>query len=178
MNSQTRDAQDNIPHDSIQEHSQYLRSKDYYRNHIFIPNCLIDKFGADFFSVFMWYYGKRELTHNQQKTYVKKGILEKFTYTEDEALNILQSKTPQIMENGDKECQWCKCSTFVLNEHHYPIKKSKGGQKTVSICASCHYEFHYLIDTFKFRLKKEYEDILISFENERLRLIDLAPEVV
>lgn len=39
-------------------------------------------------------------------------------------------------------CEWCNCGCNVLNEHHYPVPKSKGGTKTVKICPNCHYEFH------------------------------------
>lgn len=45
---------------------------------------------------------------------------------------------------GDK-CEWCGNKTFALQEHHYPIPKSKGGTKTVSICPNCHYEYHLIL---------------------------------
>ena len=32
----------------------------------------------------------------------------------------------------------------LLHEHHYPITKNNGGTQTVGICATCHYEFHYM----------------------------------
>lgn len=43
-------------------------------------------------------------------------------------------------------CEWCGASTFALQEHHFPIPKCKGGNKTVRICPNCHYEYHALLE--------------------------------
>ena len=43
---------------------------------------------------------------------------------------------------GNRQCQWCGVKTLYLQEHHYPVLKSKGGKDIVSICANCHSEFH------------------------------------
>lgn len=57
--------------------------------------------------------------------------------------------TPQkakeiVLENKNKggTCDWCGCRTFALQEHHFPIPKSKGGKDIVKICPNCHYEYH------------------------------------
>lgn len=48
----------------------------------------------------------------------------------------------KVKANPKYICEWCNCGCNVLNEHHYPVPKSKGGTKTVKICPNCHYEFH------------------------------------
>ena len=45
---------------------------------------------------------------------------------------------------GSVKCAWCGTHTAILHDHHYPVKRSDGGTKTVSICPNCHTEFHYL----------------------------------
>lgn len=59
---------------------------------------------------------------------------------------ISAEEIKEIVINGKKNpkyvCEWCGCGCNVLNEHHYPIPKSKGGKKIVKICPNCHYEFH------------------------------------
>ena len=46
--------------------------------------------------------------------------------------------------NPKFKCEWCGCGCNVINEHHYPIPKSKGGTDIVKICPNCHSEFHSL----------------------------------
>lgn len=41
-------------------------------------------------------------------------------------------------------CEWCKTKTNAIQEHHYPIPKSKGGKEIVKICPNCHYEYHLI----------------------------------
>ena len=55
---------------------------------------------------------------------------------------------------GDTVCEWCNCKTVVLHKHHYPIPKSEGGTKTVSICPNCHHEFHYFSKPIKLNISK------------------------
>lgn len=43
-----------------------------------------------------------------------------------------------------KVCKWCGGKSIVLQKHHYPIPRAKGGTETVSVCPNCHYGFHYL----------------------------------
>ena len=43
-----------------------------------------------------------------------------------------------------KVCNWCGGKSIVLQKHHYPIPRAKGGTEIVSICPNCHYGFHYL----------------------------------
>lgn len=48
---------------------------------------------------------------------------------------------------GNKICEWCGIKTFVLCEHHFPIPKRDGGNKTVNICPNCHNNFHFIEST-------------------------------
>lgn len=59
-----------------------------------------------------------------------------FTYEEIKEIVIKEK------ENAKFLCEWCGCKCNILNEHHYPIPKSKGGTETVKICPNCHTEFH------------------------------------
>lgn len=43
-----------------------------------------------------------------------------------------------------KVCEWCGGKSIVLQKHHYPVPKAKGGTETVNVCPNCHYGFHYL----------------------------------
>lgn len=62
---------------------------------------------------------------------------------------LLKSKNMSGLGFGNLVCEWCKVKTTVLNNHHYPILKSKGGTETISICSNCHNEFHYYTNTIK-----------------------------
>lgn len=50
----------------------------------------------------------------------------------------------EIVNNTDKEhtCEWCGNKTSILHKHHFPIPKRQGGKEIVSICPTCHFEFH------------------------------------
>lgn len=55
---------------------------------------------------------------------------------------VLRSKHLDGYGIGNNICDWCGIKTIVLHEHHFPIPKKDGGEKTVGICPNCHYEFH------------------------------------
>lgn len=74
------------------------------------------------------------------KTLSEKGFLTKETISD---YKILKQMTID-RTNGNKVCEWCKCTTTSLHNHHYPKPKSQGGKKTVSICPNCHQHFHDL----------------------------------
>jgi hypothetical protein len=86
-------------------------------------------------------------------------ILEKFEYAErlfhnpEDISRLLKKKEPKkvITHNviNEKKCNWCLGGTYILHDHHYPISKENGGLDTVSICASCHAEYHYLERSFQ-----------------------------
>lgn len=48
-------------------------------------------------------------------------------------------------------CEWCGAIAVVMHDHHYPIKASRGGKEVVSICPSCHADYHALIDSRIFK---------------------------
>lgn len=56
----------------------------------------------------------------------------------------LEAKNMQGKGIGSNTCTWCKCKTYILHAHHFPIRKEAGGNVTVDICPSCHQEFHFL----------------------------------
>ena len=49
-----------------------------------------------------------------------------------------------LNKNKGQTCQWCGIKTNAIQEHHYPIPKSKGGKEIVKICPNCHYEYHLI----------------------------------
>lgn len=58
----------------------------------------------------------------------------------EEAKNLVLKRKGQ----GNR-CEWCGNKTYALQEHHFPIPKSKGGKETVLICPNCHYEYHAIL---------------------------------
>ena len=69
----------------------------------------------------------------------KLGLIDTITSSE-------QAKEQVLFRKGQGgECEWCGIKTFALQEHHYPVPRSKGGTKTVTICPNCHSEYHAII---------------------------------
>ena len=69
---------------------------------------------------------------------VNKGLIEKVEINHEEIVEKLKSNSiekPYI-------CEWCGENVATVDEHHYPIPKSKGGTEVVRICPNCHYTFH------------------------------------
>lgn len=62
----------------------------------------------------------------------------------EEIKHLLSGKTPQKIDGASSVCEWCKGTTFAIQEHHYPASKAQGGSQVVLICANCHYEFHQI----------------------------------
>ena len=72
------------------------------------------------------------------KNLEKKGWVERENIDPEEVVSKLKNNTiekPYI-------CEWCGNKVAVIDEHHYPVPKSKGGTKVVRICPNCHYTFH------------------------------------
>lgn len=70
---------------------------------------------------------------------VKSGYLKEIEYSPSIIKHIIIKGEEKL-----NKCEWCGENSVVLQEHHYPIPKSKGGTETVNICPNCHYGFHYL----------------------------------
>lgn len=68
------------------------------------------------------------------------GLLPKENMSADEVKQALIEK-----KNYNFICEWCNEKVPVLQLHHYPIPKSKGGTETVKICPNCHYGFHSMV---------------------------------
>lgn len=110
-----------------------------------------------------------DLNINDVKILIETGIAYYHIFSQDEVVDILKKKTPQelhFLRSYFVTCQWCKCSTIQLHGHHYPVARSKGGKKTVSICPNCHAEFHRLSDTNVFKIKKEYIELIENLQNQ------------
>ena len=84
----------------------------------------------------------------------EKGFLiEKNIPTDKEIFNVLNKV------NSDNGCTFCGYTGIAIDDHHYPIRRKDGGKKTISLCANCHREFHYLSDHSRdFLLSKEVEN--------------------
>ncbi len=67
------------------------------------------------------------------------GLLNKKIMSPEDVKEIVLTKKKMFV------CEWCNCKTLVLEEHHYPISKSDGGEKTVNICPNCHRAYHSII---------------------------------
>jgi hypothetical protein len=85
---------------------------------------------------------------------LKKELIEEFFLTDSQVVEFLKLKSPQYFQISEKICEWCSCVTCLLQNHHHPIKKSEGGEFCIKICANCHYEFHYLVDSARYRMKE------------------------
>lgn len=81
------------------------------------------------------------------KSLLEKGLLCMIA-NHEQAKNLVINRKGQ----GTK-CEWCGYKTFALQEHHYPIPKSKGGTQTVLICPNCHCEYHLILNS-KVKLKQ------------------------
>ena len=79
----------------------------------------------------------RKLAHGFEK-------LKELGYISDSKISYEEIKEIVLKEKETAKyiCEWCGCKCNILNEHHYPIPKSKGGTETVKICPNCHSEFH------------------------------------
>lgn len=113
---------------------------------IFIPYELGQKYGWESAALASGFFYDRNCLSKSQINYLKrKGlIVKKSPLFADEIREILIKKTPQSI--GNKTCEWCTGKTFILHQHHYPLGKKQKGKTTVSICANCHAEFHYLME--------------------------------
>lgn len=85
----------------------------------------------------------------EKYNFITKGI--------ENILQIIKTKNHKNLGIGDRECEWCKINTYVLHEHHYPIKKKDGGTEIVKICPNCHHEFHYLENVIKVKNIQDVE---------------------
>lgn len=106
------------------------------------------------------YYPGNSIPLKLWKIFEKKGLAEKFSYSEDQIIQIIKSKSPQNLPGSNKCCEWCNCTTHALHKHHYPLKKCHGGQFVVNICPNCHYEYHFLADV-KYRIKPMCQSVVV-----------------
>ena len=83
---------------------------------------------------------------------------------------VVHGKRPQYWQNpGAQKCQWCKGTTAVLHEHHYPIRNVDGGIDTVSICPNCHAEYHSIESSREYKLNTENAYLMDKAQVEEWR---------
>ena len=121
--------------------------------------------------LFAFFVGDYELLNskNSIKSLVKKGLLVRKTISPEEAVSILKNKSPSTFNTAftTKNCEWCNSTTFILQQHHYPIKKKDNGKKIVNICPNCHSDFHHLVDYGSISIR---EDIIPYLKQSKLHL--------
>ena len=69
---------------------------------------------------------------------IKKGYIKK---TEKVTAEAAKAWVIDHRFKGFK-CEWCGQPCMVLQKHHFPVSRSRGGKKTVDICPNCHYTYH------------------------------------
>ena len=130
---------------------------EYHRYRTDIPNSIFEmRLPPQKFSILIkHFYEGNNISIKDWKYFESKGMAEKFQYSEKEILWRMKVKTPQKLAGSRKNCDWCNAETLILHSHHYPVRKCDGGKETVSICANCHSEYHFLSDV-KYRFKNEF----------------------
>lgn len=127
------------------------------------------------FTLASFYAGLSQVQRSDWKKLYELGFADSFKIDEEQAVSVLCSKNPQNVSDinniDTKTCEWCKCSTYLLNEHHYPKRKKDKGNQVILICSNCHMEFHYLVDNSHYSLKKHIEDEFIDSLNEMRKSI-------
>ena len=113
---------------------------------------------------------KRNAIARSIRRLVQSGLLTSHWLTDEESADHCKTKDPAILGVGHLRCEWCESITIAINKHHYPIRDRDGGADTVSICASCHSEFHYLSETIFYRPS---DKLLELFEVDPLSLEDV-----
>lgn len=114
---------------------------------VWIPKEIWNKYKNQIAILACAYYEYPKLLTETEIRYLKENnILIKRKYDAEKIKKVLCDKQPQG-GIGTETCNWCKCTTIILHEHHYPIPKKDGGTETVKICPNCHYEFHYFMDS-------------------------------
>lgn len=100
------------------------------------------------------------------------GALMQFGYSPEEIARRLKNKHPQKLVSGARHCEWCGCTTLRLQNHHYPISAKNNGVDTVSICANCHDEYHYLRDNDFYSPTRKLIELLECYPLESKEIIE------
>lgn len=111
---------------------------------LFIPKKMVAMYGKLSLFLGMIIIGDKCVSKSQVRS-VKKIFKEKLK-PEDIKRIVLTRKSKKI-------CDWCKSPCYILEEHHYPTKRSLGGKDIVSICGKCHSDYHY-IENLKININK------------------------
>ncbi len=116
---------------------------------IWIPRALISMLEHNFqlmFKICNHYYFRQNISTRDWKKLINMGLARKICFNPDEIKHFVSHKSPhQILGMPTYcECGWCKCKTYRLHSHHFPVSNKDKGVKTVEICAQCHDEYHFL----------------------------------
>lgn len=165
--------------ETAQEMPRRFMSKQFVENSTFVSDWLIQNIRPFKLVKFIWKLIEvhNDLPREEWRLLFKHGYAEEYTLTEDEVIAILKSKTPQQFPNSKNQCDWCKGTSCLLHAHHYPIKRSKGGQETINVCPSCHCEFHFLFDNPHYKLTQRIQDEIQSCRQSRLDALKIFGEV-
>jgi len=88
-----------------------------------------------------FFFKKRDTLQRRLKKLISRGVIESIHLTDRNVYNQLKQG-----EFSESECQFCGLSDIPLHNHHYPVRRCDGGNKTISLCPNCHTRFHYIAD--------------------------------
>jgi hypothetical protein len=133
---------------------------------VWIPREILAKYGVLTTAIVNVYYGLK-ISGNERVRLKKSKLLKPPDYSQEEIKSIISQKNFTGLGIGHYICDWCKIKTTSLHQHHYPIKKSNGGNSVVSICPNCHQEYHDLEGKMKLELidglQEIFNDVKASF---------------
>ena len=78
---------------------------------------------------------KRYLDELQNNNFIN---YKNIKYSDEEAFKLLNKK------NSKRGCLFCGYDKYVLDQHHYPIRRKDSGTETITLCPNCHRAFHCL----------------------------------
>ena len=138
---------------------------------IWIPKILSDKCGVILATKLVAdHLGQFKLSRDDREKGLRLHVLERTCFNGQEAVELIKRKLKQSWSYSsltpNARCSWCKCSTFTLHSHHWPVKKCEGGCQTIDICPNCHVEYHFLTDEGLILLKSQYAEEIGRFMEE------------
>lgn len=127
---------------------------------IFVPHELVEIVGWSIAcQLSAFYYSAPNIEKGTMRTLLNKKFIVRKKLKPEDAVYLLCRKEKVQYVHGGYQCEWCKGTSYTLQQHHYPITKANKGKKVVSICANCHAEFHSFVTVGIIVLKSEFEEI-------------------
>lgn len=111
------------------------------------------------------YAGLDPLSNFDIQILIGKGICENYVLKQQDVMDILKAKPPQILSLSVslEKCTWCKCYTSELHSLNYCIEENIEG---IPLCPNCHCEFRRLVGRSIFRITKEYQNLFDDLYQE------------